>query len=120
MKELQTELEYSEEETGHSEEEANESNGRDLEWEVINDKLLLISSAANIRRKEIQSTFKSGIHDENDKLGVIDLKETKELINNTMDKDPRGIEARNKHIHSLEKWNDTGMWEEIIKEGEEA
>ena len=42
------------------------------------------------------------------------------LIENTMDKDPRGIQARNKHIHSLEKWNDTGMWEEIIKKGEEA
>ena len=27
---------------------------------------------------------------------------------------------KNKHIHSIEKWHDTGMWEEILKEGEEA
>ena len=91
---------------------------------MIGDKILLISSAANIRRKEIQSnrcpnqttTKRKG------KKGVLDLQETKDLIKETMEKDWRGVKSRNKnkHIHSIEKWHDTGMWEEILKEGEEA
>ena len=56
------------------------------------------------------------------KKKVLDLKETKNLISETMEKDSRGVKTRNKnkHIHSIEKWHDTGMWEEILKEGEEA
>ena len=53
MKELQTELEHDEKETGYPEDEADESDVRGLELEVVNEKLLLISSAANIIRKEI-------------------------------------------------------------------
>ena len=56
------------------------------------------------------------------KKKVLDLKETKNLISETMEKDSRGVKTRNKnkHIHSIEKWHETGMWEEILKEGEEA
>ena len=45
------------------------------------------------------------------KKKVLDLKETKNLINETMEKDLRGVKTRNKnkHIHSIEKWHDTGM-----------
>ena len=51
-----------------------------LEWQVINEKLLLISSAANIRQREIQSSCKKDLKDGKDDLGVLGLQETKELI----------------------------------------
>ena len=120
MKELQAALDPEEEKEVRPVHDVSESDDGGLEWQVINEKLLLISSAANIRRKEIQSSCKRDLEDCKDNLGVLDLQETKELIESTMEKDPRGIQARKKHIHSLEKWNDTGMWEEIVKEGEVA
>ena len=70
MKELQAALDPEEEKEVH---DVSESDEGGLEWQVINEKLLLISSAANIRRKEIQSSCKRDLEDCKDNLGVLDL-----------------------------------------------
>ena len=48
--------------------------------------------------------------------------QTKKLIRQTMEKDTRGIKKKNprRRVDSLEKWENSGMWEKIIKEGEEV
>ena len=85
-----------------ADEEPSSEEDTDSEWEaneMIGEKILFISSAANIRRKEIQSRMcpKQVANHKKGKKKVLDLKETKNLINETMEKDLRGVKTRNKN-----------------------
>ena len=67
-------------------------------WEVqriVNDKILLISSAANIRRKEMQSRSKESAKNPEPSGGTVSIEEAKKLIKESMEKDDRGIKKRN-------------------------
>ena len=94
-------------------------------WEVekiVNDRILLISSAANIRRKEMQSRSKESAKSPEPTGGPISIEEAKKHIKASMEKDKRGIKKRNlkRAVDSLEKWETSGMWKQIIQEGNEA
>ena len=94
-------------------------------WEVekiVNDRILLISSAANIRRKEMQSRSKESAKSPEPTGGTISIEEAKKHIKASMKKDERGIKKRNlkRAVESLEKWETSGMWKQIIQEGNEA
>ena len=94
-------------------------------WEVekiVNDRILLISSAANIRRKEMQSRSKESAKSPEPTGGTISIEEAKKHIKASMEKDERGIKKRNlkRAVESLEKWETSGMWKQIIQEGNEA
>ena len=67
-------------------------------WEVekiVNDRILLISSAANIRRKEMQSRSKESAKNPEPSGGTVSIEEAKKLIKESMEKDDRGIKKRN-------------------------
>ena len=120
MKELQARLVTDEEVEDPPWDESVQHVSNDLDWKVVNEQLLLVSSAANIRRKEILNAARTLPQGAEDPQRVMDLERTKELIDDAMAKDPRKMQSKNKHIHSVERWANAGMWEEIVKEGEDA
>ena len=67
-------------------------------WEVqriVNDKILLISSAANIRRKEMQSRCKESTKNPQPSGNTVSIEDAKKLIKESMEKDERGIKKIN-------------------------
>ena len=92
--------------------------GEDL-WEVrrmVNDKILLISYAANIMRKEMQSRCKESAGTPDPKEGTASVEEAQKLIRESTERDERGIRKRNpkRMACSVEKWETSGIWKQII------
>ena len=80
-----------------------------------------IGSHLEVKQKEITKN-KKRMPTKTLKQKRATLKETQALIGNEMSKDERGIKEKNprKSVCTIEKWLDTGRWEEIVKEGEDA
>ena len=91
-------------------------------WRLVNDKILLILSAANIRRKEMQSRCKESAGTPDPKEGTASVEEAQKLIRESTERDERGIRKRNpkRMACSVEKWETSGIWKQIIQEGNEA
>ena len=76
MKELQASLETNEEQEDPHGDEAPQHGSNELEWKVVNEQLLLVSSAANIRRKEILNAARTLPQGAEDPQRVMDLERT--------------------------------------------
>ena len=76
MKELQVRLEADVEEEDPPGDESPQHVSNDLEWKVVNEQLLLVSSAANIRRKEILNAARTLPQGAEDPQRVMDLERT--------------------------------------------
>ena len=104
----------------------------------VQERCLLISSAANIRRREMQGqeyyykengsqvpeerkkklTKKKTIRKEN----LASLEDLRKEVKRATSEDPRGLRKKNpkRAVASVEKWQTSGMWQEIVEEGNEA
>ena len=108
---------------------SNESDGS------VNERCCYISSAANIRRREMhgqsryyqeegksqkiqrRKTSKRG----NKNIDLASLKDMQKEVKKQTSIDDRGLKAKNpkRAVASIEKWETSGLWEEILEEGVE-
>ena len=70
----------------------------------------------------MQSRYKESAKNSDPEGGTVSIEEAKKLIKESLEKDERGIKKRNpkRAVESLEKWENSGMWKQIIQEGNEA
>ena len=119
-----------------SEESSTESvnlNYTDNEDYSDDDHILLVTSVANLRRRENMRlkplrtrskkapTFKDDDERKEKNPNFWNLDKTKDVIQEYMEKDERKIRGRDpkRKVISEEKWSEGGNWNEIIKEGED-
>jgi hypothetical protein len=91
-----------------------------------------ISSAANIRRRELhgqaryqektaEGSNKNRLKKMKERSDQATLKDLQEEVQKGLTKDDRGVKAKNqkRSVNSIDKWEASGIWNEIIEEGEE-
>ena len=56
------------------------------------------------------------------KVNLASLKEMKKKIQEAIEIDSRGLKKKNpkRAVASIEKWESSGIWDEIVQEGNEA
>ena len=104
----------------------------------VHERCLLISSAANIRRREMQGQgcyYKENgnqVPEERKKKlikkrltkreNLASLEDLRKEVKKATSKDTRGLKKKNprRAVASVEKWQTSGMWKEIVEEGNEA
>ena len=104
----------------------------------VNERCLLISSAANIRRREMQG--QRDYYKENrkeipkerkkkltkkrpaKKENLASLEDLRREVKKATSTDTRGLRKKNpkRAVASVEKWQTSGIWQEIVEEGNEA
>merc|ERR1711940_121578 len=90
-----------------------------------------ISSAANIRRRElhgqprykeegIKKVRKTKMKRDKKKIDQATLKDLQEKIQRELTRDDRGVKTKNRKrsVNSVEKWKDSEIWNEIVAERE--
>ena len=117
-------------------ESSDDTDGNETDGSVT-ERCLFISSAANIRRRELHGQGRYYQQEENEvikkkkklikkkpskKANLASLKEMKEKIQEAIGADARGLKKKNpkRAVASIEKWENSGIWEEIVREGNEA